>query len=203
MAVPCTVYDGWHGGIRLDRSDEPRPTPWYEQIYPFGRLHQCFGSLSAGVLEELDPVGREPGSSERAPYGIGDGQVGAEGIGGAAQDDGVAGSNAEPGGIGRHVGSGLVYHGDDAEWDADAVELHPVVQRPASGLATHRIGQGGDVAETGGHGGDPLLVQSEPVDEGAGDPLALRLCHVGPIRLEHGRSGFFHASGHAEQGLPP
>ncbi len=180
----------------------PGPTPWYEQIHPFGRLHQCFGSLSAGVLEELDPVGRETGSGERASYGTRDGHVGAEGVGRAAQDHGVAGSDAEPGGIGGHVGTGLVNHGDDAEWDTDAVELHPVVQRPASCLAAHRIGQGGNAAKTGGHGGDPPLVQTEPVDESARDPLAFRLCHVGPIRLEHCRGSLFHPSGHAEQGLP-
>ena len=117
----------------------------------------------------------------------GDRHVGAECVGRATQDDGVAGPDAETGSIGGHVGTGLVDHGDDTERDTDAMESHPVVERPASGLPSHRVGQRCDAAQTVGHGGYPPLVEAQPIDESTGDPLITRLCHVGPIRLEHCR----------------
>ena len=82
------------------------------------------------------------------------------------------------------------------------MQLHSVVQRPSTGLPAYRIGQGGHTAKTGGHRGHPPLVEAEPVDESAGDPLIFRLSHIGPIRLEYCRRSILNSGGHAHQGLP-
>ncbi len=201
MTVPGAVDDGGHRGIRLHRGDEPGPASRDEQVHPVGRLHQRLGPIPAGVLEKLDPVGGEAGGGERFADCPGDRHVGTEGVRRATQDDGVAGHDAETGSVRGHVGTGLVDHGDDTERDPNSMESHPVVERPASGLSSHRVGQRRDTAQTVGHGRYPPLIETQPIDESTGDPLITRLCHVLSIRLEHRIGSPFHASGHAEQGL--
>ena len=107
-----------------------------------------------------------------------DGAVGAVALGAAAQDRGIAGLEAERGGVDRHVGAALVDDADDAERHAHALDRHAVRPGPALGDLADRIGEIADHLDAGGHARDALVVEPEPVEEGGVGAVALGLGHV-------------------------
>ena len=91
----------------------------------------------------------------------------------AAQDHRVAGLDAQPGGIGGHVGARLVDHRDHAERNADLRQLDAVGQRVALDDLADRIGQQRERLERLGHRLEPSGSQLEPVEQArAGCPCA-------------------------------
>ena len=120
----------------------------------------------------------KPGSASPSTMRGVDGAVGALALGAAAQDRGIAGLEAERGGVGRDVGSALIDDADDAERHAHALDRHAVRPRPALGDLADRIGEVADHVDAGRHGGDALVVEREPVEEGGVGAVAPGLGHV-------------------------
>ncbi len=77
--------------------------------------------------------------------------VGLERLAAAAQQHRVAGLQAEPGGVGGHVGARLVDEADHAQRDAHARDLEAVGPAPGLHGLAHRIGQRGDLAQARRH----------------------------------------------------
>ncbi len=100
---------------------------------------------------------------------------GAEAFRAAAQDHGIAGLEAEHGGIRRHVRAALVDDTDDAERHAHALDRHAVRPGPAFHHGADRIGELAHHLDAVGHRGDALRVERQPVDEGRGRAGGLRL----------------------------
>ena len=117
--------------------------------------------------------------------------VGVESLGAAAQDDGVAGLEAQPGGIHGHVRARLVDDADHPQRDPHARDLEPVRPDPARTEAAHGVGQLGDLAQPAGHGGDGGLRDGEAVDQGGRKSRAPGGLHVllifspNGVRLPH------------------
>jgi hypothetical protein len=86
----------------------------------------------------------------------------------AEQDHRVPALERETGSVDRDVRPGLVDHPDDAHRDPDLPQSHPVGQRRAAHDLTHRVGQGGELAQGVGDRDDPLAGQCEPVEESRG-----------------------------------
>ena len=81
-------------------------------------LHKLGGVLGkAGLPERLLQEGREE-------------TVGVQGLAAAAQDNSVAGFEAENGRVNGHVGTGLINHGDDTERHAHLANEHAVGTLP-------------------------------------------------------------------------
>ena len=70
----------------------------------------------------------------------------------AAQDDGVARLDGKGGGVDRHIGTGLVDHGEHAEGHAHAAHLNAAWPEGKIGDSTHGILECGDLAASFGHG---------------------------------------------------
>ena len=141
-----------------------------------GEHHADRGAVAR--RHELDRVRRQAGFAQPGDDRVVDGAVGALALGAAAQDRGVAGLEAERGGVGGHVGPALVDDADDAERHAHALDRHAVRPRPALGDLADRIGEVADHLDAVGHGGDALVVEREPVEEGGVGAVALGLGHV-------------------------
>ena len=108
--------------------------------------------------DEGDRLGRQAGFEHRALHDLGQHAVGVFGRAAAAQHDGVARLQAEPGGVDGHVGARLVDDGDHAERHAHARELDAVGQpAPVFDLAD-RVGQRGQLADARGSLFEPVLV---------------------------------------------
>ena len=136
---------------------------------------------------QLHDVLGKAGARGCRPQHTHNGGVGAEGAARAAQQDGVAALEADAGGVGGHVGAGLVDDADDPERHADLPQLQPVGERrPAHHLADG-VGQAGDLTQSGGHALHPIGVEPQPVDQvslgagclGGGAVLRVGREHIG------------------------
>ena len=72
-------------------------------------------------------------------------QVAAQGLFAAAQDDGVAGLQAEDGDIDGGVGAGLVDDAEDADRNASSAKAQTVGQQAAFQFGANRVGQRRDL----------------------------------------------------------
>ena len=153
------------------------------------------------------PPSRRVTASTGRPWpreaGAQDGDERAVGVGGRAaptQDDGVAGLQAQPGGVDGDVGAGLVDHADDAHRDADLTDLQAVGQGGAADDLAHRVGQGGDVAQGLGDGGHARGVQAQAVLEALGHAVRAAAVEVLPVGLDDVVGGGLEGVGQRAQG---
>ena len=137
----------------LERLAAPRD----DQIDLVAQLQQVDQSLPVLAGHELDAVAGQPGLEGRPGDDLGQDPVGAVGVAASAQDHGVAGLEAEGGGVDGDVGPGLVDHRDDPERHAHLLDLQPFGSPPALDHLAHRVGQRGDVAQAAGDTPQPLL----------------------------------------------
>jgi hypothetical protein len=112
----------------------------------------------------LDGVRRETGRRDRVTHDRDDGGIGVRSGRRAAQQHGVAGLEADAGGVGGDVGASFVDHADDADGDADLLHAQAVGQRRAAHDLADRVRQCGHVAQTLGERGHAVGVEGEPVD---------------------------------------
>lgn len=91
-----------------------------------------------------------------------------------AQDDGVAGLQAEASGVDGDIGPRLIDHPNHAHRHADLPDLQAIGQRRAADDLAHRVGEGGDIAQGVGDRGDARRGEAEAVLE------ALRHTPVAP-----------------------
>ena len=170
VAVADARLDDGHRRLGDDGLDQVGTAARDEQVDQAAGGHQgAHGAVAA--LEEADGVA---GQALALEGGAQHGHGGAVGVGGGAapaQDDGVAGLQAEARGVDGDVGAGLVDHPDDAHRHADLADLEAVGQRGAAHHLADGVGQGGDVAQRLGDGGDPRGVEAQAVLEAVGHPV--------------------------------
>ena len=100
--------------------------------------------------------------------------AGAETVGAAAQDHGIAGLQAQHAGIRRDIGPALEDHADDAERHAHALDGHAVRPLPALGDDADGIGDAAHDVDAFGHGLDARRRQRQAIDEGGGGAAGAR-----------------------------
>ena len=93
-------------------------------------------------------------------------QIGADGFLAAAQDRRIAAFQAQRSAVRRHVGPGLVDHGNDADGHRALDQMQPIgavefLQHPAYGVFQRCHG-----AHAVGHAADALAAQGQPVQQG-------------------------------------
>ena len=90
-------------------------------------------------------------------------------VGAAAQDDGIAGLEAEPAGIGGHVGAALEDDADDAERRAHALNMETVRPVPFGDDRADRVGKRGDRLKRLRHALQPRGIERGAVDQRLGE----------------------------------
>ncbi|KAF5044173.1 hypothetical protein DSECCO2_494530 [anaerobic digester metagenome] len=145
----------------------------------------------------LGQPGRGQGPAQEAAQDL----VGVEGLGTAAQDDAVAGLEAEDGRVDGHVGAGLVDDGDDAQGDAHAAHEQAVGPLDHALDLAHRVGQPGHVPAGRGHGVDALVGDAQAVDAGFVEACLPRRVEVLGVGLEYLAAGLFEEVRQGRQGL--
>ena len=161
-----------HAGLGLDAGDEAFSAARDQQVdgaVQPGQQGADGGPVGGG--HQLDGVGGQAGRGQALDHGRMDRQGAGETIGAAAQEGDIARAQTEGGGVGGDVGTALIDDGQHAQRGADAGEVEAVGPGPARGLDPERIGEGGDLVDRLGHGGDPGGGQGQPVDEGLVQPI--------------------------------
>ena len=120
--------------------------------------------------------------------------------GAAAQDAGVTGANADTGGIGRHVGTGLVDHGDKTQRHAYLLQVKAAIDRAPLKHATHRVGKLGEFLETGCHPLDALVRKLEAIEQAGARARLGSGVHVESVLLENRRLGIAQGGRHRAHG---
>ena len=117
----------------------------------------------------------------------------------AAQDNGIARLQAQSAGIRRHVWAAFVYHTDDAERRAHALDLQPIRTIPGGDDFAYRIGQRRHRTDAFGNTGDPCIVEGQPVHEGSGKACTFRRGQIFPVGGEDRIPGCLDGGGHGKQ----
>ncbi len=146
--------------------------------------HEAYGR-TIDRRHELDRGLGQSCGNERLAQNVGDHERGEEAFAPAPQDRGIAGFEAEPCGIGRHVRPRLVDDADHAERHADARYFETVWPRPARHHLTDRIGKRCDLAQPLRHGSDAGVLHGEPIEKRGILPLGARSLEVLGIRFEN------------------
>ena len=104
----------------------------------------------------------------------------------AAQNAGVAGTDADTRSVGRHVGARLVHHGDQAQRYAHAGKVHAACEHAVVEHAADGIGQLGEFLQAGSHALDALGRQQQAIEQAS---RGARIARGGHIELVCGNDG--------------
>ena len=130
-----------------------------------------------------------------------DGDIRADGLRTAAQDDGVAGLEAEPRGIGRDIRARLVDDADDAERHAHAADLEAIGADRRVVARRNGVRQGRRLAQALRHRGDAALVEQQAVEVRALDLLLARVLDVERIGLQDDLAALLERVSHRQKRL--
>ena len=185
MAVALQVPDDRHAGFLLHTCDEAPPATRYDhiEIFRHARKHVADGGTIGGG-HELDAFQRQPRCLQACNETAVNGLVGMPAFRTAAQNDGIAGFQAEGARIGRHVGAALVDDADDAERHAHALDPEAVRPLPLRHRGADRIGEPDDVFDAQCHRLDALLIETQAIEQRTAEFCRARRGHIPFVRCE-------------------
>ena len=183
-----------HARFRLDARDQALAAARHDHVDTATQSSEHQPDRGAVARRHQRDRGfRQARLAQALHQGFVDRAAGAETVGAAAQDHGVAGLQAQHAGISGDIGTALEDHADHAERHAHALDGHAVRPLPALGDGADRIGNAAHRGDAVSHGIDPGRRQRQAVDEGGGraagadfrDVLGIGredLCRVGADR---------------------
>ena len=186
VAQALGVGEDRDAGLGLHALDQGAPAAGDDEVDEAARAEHGGDEGAARVRGGLDGVFRQPRGAKAGAQGGEDGGGGVGAVRASAQDDGVAGLEAQPGRIRADVGAALVDHADDADRCGDAAEVQAVRAGPFGQRAGERVGKGGDLLQArchgfeAGRGEQETVLQRGAASEGGG---------VGFVGGEDGGSG--------------
>ena len=182
VAVADAGLDDRHRRLLDDRADQAGSPSRDQHVDVTTGPHQRLDAVVGVARDQLDDVRLQAGGRDGVTQHGDDRGVAGPRAGAAAQEYGVAGLQADAGGVGRDVGPCLVDHPDDAERHPDLAQLQSVREGAPPHHLADRVGQPGDVAQPLGHVVEALGGESQPVDDvgrGAAGLRALDVLGVG------------------------
>ena len=156
VAVADTGLDGRHGGVADDGVDQARPAARDDDVDEAAGLDQVRDAGPVGAGQQLHRVGVQPLGHQRGAQRGHECRVGPRRRRTTAQQHGVARLQREPERVDRDVRPALVDHADDTERNALLAHLQAVGQRAAAQHLADRVGQAGDLTQSGGDAVDAL-----------------------------------------------
>ena len=200
MAVAIQVLDHRHPGIAADPLDQALAAPGDDHIHVLGHGDQFTHGGAVRGLDHLHRRFRQTGGPQPLAHTGCDGLVGADGLGTAPQDGGIAGFQAQTGGIDGHVGTGFVDDADDPEGDSHLAHLNAAGAEAQVADLPHRIGQGRHLVEPLDHGVDPGRGDFKALEQGGIEPAGAAIGHVLAVGAEQGIAAPIEGVGGGQQG---
>jgi hypothetical protein len=173
-----------------DTLDQAAPAAWHDDVHVFAHGQQNADGGAVGGRQPLHRFARQAGLAQALLQAVQDRPGGMEALRTAAQDRGVARLEAQPAGIGGHVGAALVDDADDPQRNRDPGDLEAVGPLPFAERAPDRVREGGDLLQPRGHGLDALRVELQAVEQRRREPLGAGRGHVALVRVENSRLPF-------------
>ena len=201
MADARARLDDRHRRVLGDVLDEAGTAARDDDIEIAAQVHHDIDGLAVREVDELDGAlgdARLVGSLGKQGA---DGDIRADGLRTAAQDDGVAGLEAEPRGIGRDIRARLVDDADDAERHAHAADLEAIGADRRVVARRNGVRQGRRLAQALRHRGDAALVEQQAVEVRALDLLLARVLDVERIGLQDDLAALLERVSHRQKRL--
>ena len=183
MAVSVEVEEGRNAGLISDQFDESTPAARNYQVDEFVGFQKRGDGIAVGRANGLDGVFGETGCLQPGAHAFDDHACGVAAFAAAAQDDCIARLEAERAGIGPDIGAAFVNHADHTYRHGDTFDGQAVGSFERRKLATDGVGQFGDFFQRTGHAVDPVVGQTQPVDETVG-LFAFDTLHIFRIGFE-------------------
>ncbi len=201
VAHAHVVLEHGHGGLGHHGADEALAAPGNDHVDVLVQLEQRGHGGAVGHGQHLGPFRGQARGPEGLVQQRGQGQVGVDGLGPAAQDHGVARLEAENGRVDGHVGARLVDHGDDAQGHAHAPHLEAVGPLPHGLDGAHGIGHGRHLATGRCHFVQDGGSQAQPVQTGGVQVVGPGRVEVLTVGLQDLRPAVFQQVRQGRQGL--
>jgi hypothetical protein len=176
VVQPLRVRQHRHPRLALHALHQPGAAARNDQVDQPGGAEHGLHEAAIGVRRDLHRRLRQAGGGKAAGDRRMDRAGGMKTLRTAAQQDGVAGFDREPSGIGADIRAAFIDHAEHPDRLGDAADAQPVRACPFRQHAMQRVGQGGDIAQAFGHRLDPRLGQTQPIGKrrarGAGGKIA-------------------------------
>ena len=182
---------------RCTRSTSDLPPRGDDEVDQPGPAEHGGDMRAVGIGRHLHAGGGQAGLGQPGDHGGVDGARAVQALGAAAQNDGVAGFQADRGGIGTDIGAAFVDYADHADRRRNPAEFQPVRPCPFGKRAGQRVGQRRDLLQPGSHCLDPVGGERQPVTKGGG---GLARGQVGLVGGEDGGGRGAELGGAGEQG---
>ncbi|MND53378.1 hypothetical protein D3C80_444140 [compost metagenome] len=166
VADAVQVLDHRHLGLAADALDQALAAARDYHVDVLGHADQRADGGAVGGLDHLHQFGRQLGLGQALLDAGGNGAVGMDGLGAAAQDGGVARLQAEAGGVDGHVRPRLVDDADHAQRYAHLADLDAGRQVAHVTDLADGVRQGGDLAQALDHVVDTCRGQGQAVEHG-------------------------------------
>ena len=195
VAHAVEMLDHRHFRFARDALDEALAAARHDDVDVLVVGDEMSDRRTVGRRDDLHGVLGQSGGAKAAMHAGGDGLIAADRLGAAAQDRRIAGLEAQPGGIRRHVRPRFVDDADHTQRHAHPSDLDPGGPVLEIGDLADGIGQRGDGFETRRHRVDRVGVERQPVDERGvmaggrrgGDVLGVRRDQGGDVLADSGR----------------
>jgi hypothetical protein len=191
------VFDDGNAARLVDEADQSLAAARDDEIDRFVLFEQFGDGVAVGGGNQRNGGFGQAFRGERFVQRVGDGVVGVKRLGAAAQDDRVAGFEAEARRVGGHVGPRLVDHGDHAEGHAHPPDLDAAGPRAHVRPLADGIVERGDLPQRVRHLLDALGVEQQPVDHRVGQVVLVGVGEVFFVGVENGVLVRFQRVGHA------
>ena len=178
VADALQVLEQRHPAFGGDTLDQRLAAARHDDIDKFAQPQQRADGFAVAGGHHLAGIGRQAGGVQAVLDAAQNGAGGAQAFRAAAQNDGVAGLQAQGGGVGGDVGAAFIDHADDAQRHPHAGDAQTVGAIPCGQFGADRVGQSGHLTQPLGHGGDALVGQAQTVDQGRGQAVGLGLRDV-------------------------
>ena len=182
-----------------DALDQPLAAARHNDVHVVLHGDQFTDRGPVGGFDHLDRAFRQSGLAQTLVDAGADRLVGMDRLGTAAQNGGIAGLQAQPGGVRRDVGARFVDDADDTERHAHAPHLDAGRAVVQAGDFADRIGQRGDLAQSFGHGCDALRCQRQPIHHRSLESLGARSLDILPVRIQQASDVALDGLRHGEQ----
>ena len=201
VAVARARLDHRHKRLAHAALDQACTAARNEYVDNAAELHELASGLAVGGLNHRHSLAREALGLERIGQQLGDHGTRVIGQRAAAQNAGVAGTDADACGVGRHVGARLVDHSDQAQRHTHAGQVHAACKHAVVEHAAHGIGQLGELLQTGGHALDALGRQQQAIEQSGRGTRIARGGHVELVGGDDGVDTVAQCCGHGAHGL--
>ena len=178
MANTMVMLDDRHASVLHHRFDQRMAAARHDHIeiavHPGKKAH----TLAIGEGHKLDDIRREPGVFGPGGKRFGDSEVRMDRFFPAAKNAGVAGLEAQDGGIGRHIRTRFIDDPDHADGHPELGDLESVRTGPRADDFTDRIGEQGDLPHPLGHGADTIGGQPQTIDGRGVESVTRGRCEI-------------------------